>query len=517
MGLAQTGTGKTAAFALPILQRLSAGRGSNPRALIVAPTRELAMQIHAEIEMLGKFTNVRSMTVFGGVSASPQIRGLKKRPDIVVACPGRLLDLMNGGHADLRGIEVLVLDEADHMLDMGFLPDIKRLLARLPERRQSLLFSATMPREIRSLSKNVLRNPHVVELAHSSPAETIEHALYPVDQTRKAELLQHLLRTDNFRSAIVFLRTKHRARRLAKVLDRDGHRAIALQGNMSQGQRERAMQGFRDGKYDVLVATDIAARGIDVAQVSHVINFDVPNTPDAYTHRIGRTGRSERSGKAYTMVTPEDLGSIKDIERKLKLKIPRVNLSEFRSEDAPAQSSEDHGRVSHQRGGAGRRAGGSRSQSPASGRRGGDGGDSRSRNNTGAGGAKHKSASSSDRSGVWPASAPDSRKPQSDLGSSRTGRASSNFGAGVGDGSSQRRSDSGNRRGSHQIRNRALGGSEADDSGRGSGHGGEPRSDRDRGDSTRGGSARGRGARGAGRGRGGSRGRRGSGGNRSRP
>jgi ATP-dependent RNA helicase RhlE len=329
LGLAQTGTGKTAAFGLPILQRMLARKGTNPRALILAPTRELALQIHAELELLAKHTGVRAITVFGGVGAAPQVKGLRARPHVVVACPGRLLDLMGSGDAVLDGLEVLVLDEADHMLDMGFLPDIKRILARLPARRQNLLFSATMPREIRSLADRVLRDPHVVELAHSAPADTIEHALYPVERHQKTALLRHLLRGDDFRSAIVFLRTKHRARRLARDLERDGHRAVALQGNMSQAQRQRAMQGFRDGHYDVLVATDIAARGIDVAQVSHVINYDVPNTPDAYTHRIGRTGRAERSGRACTFVTHEDFPAVKEIERKLGLQIPRVKLRDL--------------------------------------------------------------------------------------------------------------------------------------------------------------------------------------------
>ncbi len=331
LGLAQTGTGKTAAFALPIIERLLASRGQNPRALILAPTRELALQIHAEIELLAKYTNIRAITVFGGVGAAPQVRALRSRPHIIVACPGRLLDLLGSGQARLDGIEVLVLDEGDHMLDMGFLPDIKRIIARLPAPRQNLLFSATMPREIRTLTSQLLRDPLVVELAHSSPLETIEHALYPVERTRKTALLRHLLSADDFKSAIVFLRTKHRTRRLAQDLDRAGHRAIALQGNMSQSQRQRAMQGFREGRYDVLVATDIAARGIDVAHISHVINFDIPNTPDAYTHRIGRTGRSERSGKAYTFVTHEDLGGIRDIERMLEMRIPRIELADFQA------------------------------------------------------------------------------------------------------------------------------------------------------------------------------------------
>ncbi len=332
MGLAQTGTGKTAAFALPILERLSQRKGgSAPRALIVAPTRELALQITAEIEVLGKYTNVRAISIIGGVGAGPQVRALRRRPDIVVACPGRLLDLMNGGDVSLDGVEVLVLDEADHMLDMGFLPDIKRILAKLPKRRQNLLFSATMPSEIRGLASRVLTKPHTVELTSSAPAETIEHALYAVEQSGKTALLKKLLAEEGFRSAIVFLRTKHRARRLAQDLEKAGHHAVALQGNMSQGQRQRAMQGFREGRYDVLVATDIAARGIDVAQVSHVINFDVPNTPDAYTHRIGRTGRSERSGKAATFVMREDAEAIRAIERKLGKKIPRIETEQDRS------------------------------------------------------------------------------------------------------------------------------------------------------------------------------------------
>ncbi len=368
LGLAQTGTGKTAAFALPILQRLIESKGQNPRALILAPTRELAMQIQKEIMELAKFTNIRAITVFGGVNASSQIRNLRARPHIVVACPGRLLDLMSSGDARMDGLEVLVLDEADHMLDMGFLPDIKRILARLPEPRQNLLFSATMPKDIRQLTDRLLKAPHIVELEHSTPAETIEHALYPVAQTNKTALLRHLMRDKDFRSAIVFLRTKHRARRLAQDLDKAGYKAIALQGNMSQGQRQRAMDGFREGRYDVLVATDIAARGIDVAQVSHVVNFDLPNTPDAYTHRIGRTGRAECKGKAYTFVTTDDFPGVKDIERKLKMEIPRVKRRDFQgpgSEETLDRTnsgrSQGGGRGrgrSRSSGGGGRRSGG---------------------------------------------------------------------------------------------------------------------------------------------------------------
>jgi ATP-dependent RNA helicase RhlE len=341
LGLAQTGTGKTAAFALPILQKLVTEHRPGPRALILAPTRELAMQIDAETRLLGKFTRAKVMTIFGGVAASGQIRALRAKPDIIVACPGRLLDLLQQGFVNLSHIETLVLDEADHMFDMGFLPDIRRILAALPAKRQNLMFSATMPSEIRKLADTVLRTPEVVELSHSTPIETIEHALYPVASARKVDLLQHLLGGDDFKSAIVFSRTKHRARKLAEQLIRSGHTAVALQGNMSQGQRDRAMKGFRGGRFSILVATDIAARGIDVVGVSHVINFDVPSTPDAYTHRIGRTGRAERSGKAYTLIAREDAAQVRAIEHKLGVKIERRVVDGF------AAKADDEARYVH--------------------------------------------------------------------------------------------------------------------------------------------------------------------------
>jgi len=324
LGLAQTGTGKTAAFALPILERLLSARKPGPRALIVAPTRELASQISEEIRTLATFTSVKITTIFGGVSARPQSQALRAKPDIIVACPGRLLDLYEQGAVQLSRIEVLVLDEADHMFDMGFLPDIRRILDALPNKRQNLLFSATMPPEIRTLANQVLQAPHVVELAHSKPASTIQHALYPIDQNQKIGVLQRLLAEDEFVAAIVFTRTKHRAKRLAQQLSRSGRRAVALQGNMSQNQRDLAMHGFRNHQFDILVATDIAARGLDVEQVSHVINFDMPTTPDAYTHRIGRTGRSERQGKAYTLVTAEDNAMVRSVERHIGAAIPRL-------------------------------------------------------------------------------------------------------------------------------------------------------------------------------------------------
>jgi ATP-dependent RNA helicase RhlE len=335
LGLAQTGTGKTAAFALPVLDYLLAEPGGHhPRILIVAPTRELASQIADEIRSLARFTRIRVAAVFGGVSPNVQAAALRERPEIVVACPGRLLDLLGRGALRLDGVETLVLDEADHMFDMGFLPDIRKIVAAVPEDRQNLLFSATMPSEIRRLADRVLRDPHVVELNHT-PLETIEHALYPVGEGSKLDLLEHVLAGDDFVSAIVFTRTKHRAKRLAQKLDRAGHRVVALQGNMSQGARVRAMQGFRKGQYDVLVATDIAARGLDIAQVSHVVNFDMPNTPDAYTHRIGRTGRSEREGKAYTFVTAEDHTMVREVERRIRTSIPRRKVEGIVSATLP--------------------------------------------------------------------------------------------------------------------------------------------------------------------------------------
>ncbi len=342
LGLAQTGTGKTAAFALPLLERLISkrGRGRDPRVLIVAPTRELASQISAEIECLAKFTRIRTAVVFGGVSQRSQIAALRSGPEIVVACPGRLLDLYGQGVVRLDHIETLVLDEADHMFDMGFLPDLRRILAALPKERQNMLFSATMPSEIRGLAKKVLDHPHIVELGHSKPVSTIDHALYPVHSNRKFDLLERILAEEGFVQAIVFTRTKHRAKRLARQLDSAGHRAVALQGNMSQNARDRAMRGFRNHDYDVLVATDIAARGIDVVQVSHVVNFDMPTTPDAYTHRIGRTGRAEREGRAFTLVGSEDLSMIRAVEARIAQSIPRRTLAGF---DAGPILSESNG------------------------------------------------------------------------------------------------------------------------------------------------------------------------------
>ncbi len=337
MGLAQTGTGKTAAFALPILQRLIEEPGDGPLVLVLAPTRELAAQIDAEFRALAKFTRIDTVTVFGGVPAHRQIRALRRCPEIVVGCPGRVLDLQQQGALDLSEIETLVLDEADHMFDMGFLPDIKKILATLPRDRQNLLFSATMPAAIRELSQRILHDPLVVELEHSAPAERIEHALYPVAEGSKKQLLDHVLDEDDCETAIVFTRTKHRARRLAMQLSKQGHRAVALQGNMSQSQRDRAMDGFRRRRFDVLVATDIASRGIDVAGIDYVINFDPPDSPETYTHRIGRTGRSNARGKACTFVTRSDSGWVRDTERFLGSPIPKRQVDGFDREPLEAR------------------------------------------------------------------------------------------------------------------------------------------------------------------------------------
>ena len=328
MGLAQTGTGKTAAFVLPILNRLVEKKQNGVRALIIAPTRELAEQINDHIKALGHKTRLKSATVYGGVNINPQIKKLE-RADIVVACPGRLLDHIGRRTIDLSKLEVLVLDEADMMFDMGFFPDVRRILKHLPQNRQTLLFSATMPTEIRRLAGEVLRDPTTIQVGTTAPADTVQHALYPVAQHLKTALLLQLLKKTTFESVLVFTRTKHRAKSLGRKLEAAGFRSTSLQGNLSQGRRQAAMEGFRDGTFQILVATDIAARGIDVTQVSHVINFDIPSTPDAYIHRIGRTGRATRSGEAFTLVTSEDRDMERAINRILGAPIERRTVEDF--------------------------------------------------------------------------------------------------------------------------------------------------------------------------------------------
>jgi len=331
VGLAQTGTGKTAAFVLPILQRLAKGPARHVRALILAPTRELAEQIHHAIVSLAGNSRVRSLPVYGGVSKNSQISALRRGVEIVVACPGRLLDHMGDGNIDLSRVEILVLDEADRMCDMGFLPDIRRILMHLPAGRQTLFFSATMPSDIRLLAKSILKNPVPVQIGTTAPVETVSHALYPVANEHKLKLLLAMLEQTPTGRVLIFTRTKHRAHSLAVNLEKNGYRVSALQGNMTQNRRQAAIDGFRSGKYDILVATDIAARGIDVSQISHVINYDMPDSPDAYTHRIGRTGRADQTGQAFSFTARTDEAIVREIEKVLGARIERRQLPGFNS------------------------------------------------------------------------------------------------------------------------------------------------------------------------------------------
>jgi superfamily II DNA/RNA helicase len=348
MGLAQTGTGKTAVFVLPILHRLLRGQRRRVRALIVAPTRELAQQIHQDIEILGSKTGLRSVTVYGGVGIQPQVQ-LLKSADIVVACPGRLLDHIRRRTVDLSQVEVLVLDEADQMFDMGFLPDVRRILSHLPQSdRQTLLFSATMPTQIRRLADDILKNQVRVQVGHEAPADTVSHAFYPVARHLKTAFLLKLLGNTSTDSVLVFTRTKHRAKQLGEKLAKAGYRSTSLQGNLSQARRQDAMNGFKSGKYQVLVATDIAARGIDVSNVSHVINYDMPSTPEVYIHRIGRTGRAERSGEAFTLITDEDKQMVKAIHGAIGMPVEQRILADFNYHAPVATTTSQRGRRSAQ-------------------------------------------------------------------------------------------------------------------------------------------------------------------------
>jgi ATP-dependent RNA helicase RhlE len=335
IGTAQTGTGKTAAFVLPILQRLLPGPRKCTRALIVTPTRELAEQIHEVIRTLGAETGLRSATIYGGVGMAPQIKALQSGVEILVACPGRLLDHIQERRARLGGVEILVLDEADRMLDMGFLPDVKRILSHLPAKRQTMLFSATFPQEIEQLAAQTLTRPQRISIGLRAPVQTVAHALYPVPQHLKSALLLELLRSTDTESVLIFTRTKHRAEKLARQIGQAGFKVTSLHSNRSQGQRQAALGGFKDGRFRIMVATDIAARGLDVENISHVINFDMPDTADAYIHRIGRTGRAQRSGDAFTLVTPEDDELIRTLEKIMKKPLLRRTLDGFDYKAAP--------------------------------------------------------------------------------------------------------------------------------------------------------------------------------------
>ena len=329
IGTAQTGTGKTAAFVLPILHKLLSSPGKRTRALIITPTRELAEQIHQTIGSLSRGTNIRSVAIYGGVDAAPQIQALHRGVEIVVACPGRLLDHIQNKHAKLGDLEILVLDEADRMLDMGFLPDIKRILKHVPAQRQTMLFSATFPKEIEHLAAQTLHNPKRVAIGLARPAHTVAHTLYPVPQHLKRGLLIKLLEQTDTNSVLIFTRTKHRARRLEKQIASSGYKVIGLHSDRTQNQRRSALSGFKQGKYQIMVATDIAARGLDIDRISHVINFDMPDTADAYIHRIGRTGRAKRTGEAFTLITPDDHAMVQKIEKVMKQKLPQQTLADF--------------------------------------------------------------------------------------------------------------------------------------------------------------------------------------------
>jgi ATP-dependent RNA helicase RhlE len=329
MGLAQTGTGKTAAFALPIIQRLITGPRSCVRALIVAPTRELAQQIHDAFVKLCHGTGLRSTTLYGGVNIHSQIKKLESGVEIVVACPGRLLDHVQQKTINLSKVDILVLDEADQMLDMGFLPSIRRMLTHLPKKRQTLLFSATMAYAIDELAYEVLHEPVRIKIGNSAPATSVKQALFPVATHLKSRLLIKILRKTNIESVLVFTRTKHAAKKVAGKLEEAGFRATSLQGNLSQNKRQSAMNGFRDGSVQILVATDIASRGIDVSGISHVINYDMPDTVEAYIHRIGRTGRADKMGEAFTLITDEDNIEVRNIERVLGNRLEQCKLEDF--------------------------------------------------------------------------------------------------------------------------------------------------------------------------------------------
>jgi len=329
IGLAQTGTGKTAAFALPILERLQQNSQGCVQALIISPTRELAEQTCEAFNELGNRTGLRSVAIYGGVSMEQQLRSLRGNPEIVVACPGRLLDHLWKGTISLSDLEILVIDEADRMFDMGFLPDIRNILQCILHKHQTLLFSATMSNGIRRLVREVLHDPVTVQIDRALPAKTVSHAIYPVQQHLKTALLKEILRKTKTESILVFTRTKHRAERLAQQLMGAGYQVTSLQGNLPQHRRQAALEGFRNGSFKILVATDIAARGIDVLSISHVINYDMPEDTDDYIHRIGRTGRVNKSGEALTFVTNADAGKVQSLEQLLNAPLERLTLQGF--------------------------------------------------------------------------------------------------------------------------------------------------------------------------------------------
>ncbi len=347
MAAAQTGTGKTAGFTLPLLHLLKDGprvSGNQVRALVLTPTRELAAQVADNVADYSKYLSLRSATVYGGVSINPQMKALRRGVDVLVATPGRLLDLFNQNAVKFSELEVLVLDEADRMLDMGFIHDIKRILKLLPAKRQNLLFSATFSDEIRSLAKGLVHEPLEIDVSpRNTTVERIKQTVCPVDQSQKSKLLIHLLQTNNWHQVLAFSRTKHGANRLVKLLDRAGIAAAAIHGNKSQGARTKALADFKDNNIQVLVATDIAARGIDIDQLPYVINIDLPNVPEDYVHRIGRTGRAGAAGEAFSLVSAEESDQLFAIERLIKQTLPRETISGFEPEQPLPTADERRG------------------------------------------------------------------------------------------------------------------------------------------------------------------------------
>ena len=355
MASAQTGTGKTAGFTLPLLQRLNTGKPTGDkrpiRALVLTPTRELAAQIEESVRAYGKYLPLKSTVIFGGVSINPQISRLRRGVDILVATPGRLLDHIGQGTLDLSQVEILVLDEADRMLDMGFIRDIRKVLALLPAKRQNLLFSATFSNDIKKLASELLDSPVLIEVARrNTAAETVAQVVHPVDRSRKRELLSFLIGSNNWQQVLVFTRTKHGANRLCKQLEHDGISAAAIHGNKSQGARTKALADFKRGAVRVLVATDIAARGLDIEQLPHVVNFELPNVAEDYVHRIGRTGRAGQAGEAVSLVCIDEQGLLKDIERLLKCEVPRIAIDGYTPDPAIRAEPIQNGRRGQSRG-----------------------------------------------------------------------------------------------------------------------------------------------------------------------
>ena len=357
IGCAQTGTGKTAGFTLPILHRLRDGKSASPRALVLVPTRELAAQVVESVRTYGRYLRLRTEAVYGGLAVRPQKEALRRGVDILVATPGRLLDHLRQGNVHFKALEVLVIDEADRMLDMGFIPDVRTILKSIPAQRQTLFFSATMPEEIRKLANEILKNPQVIQIARQGmPADGIRQVVYTVEADRKRDLLLHLIEKEKMTQVLVFTRTKHRANHLAEHLERKGKRVAALHGNKSQGARTKALAEFRSGAIQVLVATNIAARGLDVKGISHVVNYEIPEAPEDYVHRIGRTARAQATGDAISLVSSSERGSLREIERLIGSKIPQATMAGFESRGgAPSESMKRSFRPPRRNGNGGRR------------------------------------------------------------------------------------------------------------------------------------------------------------------